>query len=117
MLDDQCAELACRAGDQDFSGFMRPPPGSALEEPHLHARQLDHVVVDQAAGLGADRRAIDQRIVVGPVGLDVHDVEAVGAARDGGDLHARAAQRGQRLGQLQLAAGECAGQHLQLAPS
>ena len=58
--------------------------------------------------------AVDEREVAFLAALDVHDVEAVGAARDRRDLHARAAERRQRLDQLELAAGELAGQHLQL---
>jgi len=43
----------------------------------------------------------------------VHDVVAVGAPRDGGDLDPGAAQRGERLDELELAPGELAGEHLQ----
>ena len=89
-------------------------PTLAFEESHLHAGQQDHIVVLQLAGLLADAAAVDQRIVVRLAAVDVHDEEAIGAARDRRDLHARAAERRQRFVQLELAARERAAQHLQL---
>jgi len=62
----------------------------------------------------SDGRAIDQREVVRRVAVDVHDEEPVLATRDGGHLDARPSERGQRLVQFELAAGEGTGEHLQL---
>ena len=69
---------------------------------------------DELARLAADGGAVDQRIVVRRIAVDVHDEEAILAARDGGHLDARAAERGQGLVQLELAAREGTGEHLQL---
>ncbi len=86
----------------------------AQEEAHLHAGELNDVVVLQLARLSADRHAVHEREAFGLAALDVHDVVALGAPRDGGNLHARTAERRQRFDELELAAGERARQHLQL---
>src|SRR6185437_1175414 len=44
---------------------------SIEKEPHLHARQLNDIVVAQALGLAADGRAVDEREVVALAAVDV----------------------------------------------
>src|SRR5688500_8742284 len=69
---------------------------------HLHAGQFDHVVVLERVRRGADLLAVDRR----PVGaLDVRDEVALRPAREHRDLHAGLAERGERLGKLELLAG------------
>src|SRR5690606_5117128 len=61
-----------------------------------------------------DRRAVHQREVPRRAAVDVDDEVALGAPRDGGNLHAGAPERGQSLGEFEFAAGEGAREHLQL---
>src|SRR2546430_13952139 len=73
-------------------------PASGLEEEfHLHARELDDVVVLKRVRRGADRLAIDGRAVGA---FDVGDEIALRPAREDGDLHPGLAQGGERLVQL-----------------
>src|SRR5271155_3559218 len=99
-----------RAHDGVTERTMRARPRAlgllALEEPHLHAGQLHDIVVVQATRLRSDRHTVDLREVILLAAVDVDDEVAFGAARDGRDLYSRAAQRGQRLRQLQLTACE-----------
>src|SRR4051812_33300547 len=87
---------------------------SSLEEAHLDARELDHVVVDELAGLAADRSAVHEREILRLVRVDVHDEVTVGAAGDRGHLDARTAECRERLVELELATCERTGEHLQL---
>src|SRR5690606_20662210 len=89
-------------------------PRSREEEAHLHARELNDVVVVQLARLRADRGAVHERKALARSVLDVHDEVAFRAARDRRDLDTRPAERRQRLRERELAAGERAGEHLQL---
>ena len=56
------------AAPQQETPALRPASGNRdssvrlrLEEPHLHAGELDHVVVRELARLAADGGAVDQR--------------------------------------------------------
>src|SRR5882672_12814684 len=104
------SSLTVAAVSAAFSDVGRSPwqeqPVSSLEEPHLHAGQLDHIVVDELACLAADGGAVDQRKVVRRIAVHVHDEEPFLAARDRGDLDAGPAERRQRLVQLELATRE-----------
>ena len=46
-----------------------------FEEAHFHAGELDHVVVDELARLAADGGAVHERVVVGLVGVHVHNLK------------------------------------------
>src|SRR4051812_42887042 len=76
---------------------------SSLEEEfHLHAGELDDVVILEPVGRRADLLAVH----VGPRrALDMGDEVALRPAREDRHLHARLAERGERLGELELLAG------------
>ena len=93
---------------------MRGNGGLALEEPHLHAGQLHHIIVIQAPGLRSNGHAVDLRIVVFLAAVHVHDEVAFGAARNGRHLHTRTAESGECFGQLEFASRKGAAQDLQL---
>src|SRR5581483_10669104 len=79
---------------------------SVDEESHLHARKLNHIVVGKSGGLRPDRRAVQQREIVLLAAVHMDDVIALGPAGNGGNLYTGAAQCGQRLIELELAACE-----------
>src|SRR3970040_2240060 len=80
-----------------------PRRGSSLqEELHLDARQLDDVVILERMRRGADRLAVHHPRICA---LDVCDEVALRAARQHRHLHAGLAERGERLGELELLAG------------
>src|SRR5579859_3044235 len=110
--------VAAEAGPWIGSGWAGSPRSRsgrlALEEPHLHAGELNDVVVVEPTRLRTDGDAIHLREVVVLAAVDVHDEVALGAPRDRRDLHAGAAERGERLGQFKLAAGKRAGEYLEL---
>src|SRR5271154_5525619 len=54
----------CITGDVLFRSVRRATAFLALEEPHLHARELNHVVIVQAARLRTDGHSVDQRVIV-----------------------------------------------------
>src|SRR6266850_5580909 len=89
-------------------------PASIHEESHLYPGELNDVIVTEPGRLSSDGGAVEQRIVPGLAAVDMHDEIAFGAPRDRGNLYAWAPERGQRLVELQLAAGERTRQHLQL---
>src|SRR3989449_10208913 len=76
---------------------------SGLEEEfHLDAGELDDVVVLERVRRRPDLLAVH----VGTVGaLDVSDEIPLRPPREHGDLNARLAERGERLGELELLAG------------
>src|ERR1700748_3374571 len=84
--------------------------GSGYKKAHLHARELDDVVVIQSGRLRTDGRAIDEREVIALAAVDVDDEIAFRAPSDRGDLDSRAAERGECLIQLELPARERAGE-------
>src|SRR5580700_1595880 len=97
--------VVAAAGRWIGSDWARSPRSRlALEEPHLHAGELDHVVVVEAACLRTDGNAVDLRVVVFLAAVDVHDEVPFGAPRDRGDLHTGTAEGGERLGQFELSA-------------
>src|SRR5258706_4414169 len=79
------------------------------EEFHLHAGQLDHVVVLERVRRGADFLAVDGGTLVA---FDVREEVALRPAREHRDLHAGLAERGERLGELELLAGVAAREEL-----
>src|SRR5207244_4086992 len=86
---------------------------SGLEEEfHLHAGELDDVVVLERVRRRPDLLAVH----VGAVGaLDVSDEIPLRAAGEHRDLYAGLAERGERLGELELLAGVGARQELDRA--
>src|SRR5688572_24263609 len=80
------------------------------EELHLHAGQLDHVVIVELTRLRVEHLAVHHREVRA---FDVGNEVALRTPRDHGYLQARLAQRGQVLGELDFFAGAGAGQYLQ----
>src|SRR4051794_7715812 len=91
-----------------------PDAASANEKPHLHARQLDDVIVSQPGSLSANGCAIEQRIVVNLAAVDMDDEVAFRPASDRRDLNTWTAQRSQSFVQLELATRERTREHLQL---
>src|SRR5271170_5621507 len=96
------------------SNQAEPKSALALEKSHLHASQLDDIIVGQPPRLGTDWHAVDEREVIFLLAIDMDNEVAAGPSRDGRHLYARTSERGQGLGQFQLAAGKGARQHLQL---
>src|SRR5580704_7369414 len=86
-----CVESASGC-HSNWSSTRGPNAGSAFEESHLYAGQLNHIIVGETAGLGANGLAIDQRKIILGRAVDVHDEVATRAVRDRGDLNARATQ-------------------------
>src|SRR3954471_21596766 len=82
------------------------------EEFHLHAGQFDDVVILERMRRGADFLAVDRRTLVA---FDVGEEVALRTAREHGDLHAGLAERGERLGELELLAGVAAREQLDRA--
>ena len=85
---------------------------SACEETHFDASQLYDVVVVELPGLRTDGLPVDERVVTFLATLDVDDEIALCTTRYRRNLDAGAAERGQRLGKLQLAARKSAAQDL-----
>src|SRR5438128_4805548 len=82
------------------------------EEFHLDAGQFDDVVVLEGMGRGADFLTVDAGTLRA---FDVGDEVALRPAREHRDLHAGLAERGERLGELELPAGVAAGEQLDRA--
>src|SRR6185503_8592195 len=82
------------------------------EKLHLDAGELDHVVILERVRRGADLLTVDRRAVGA---LDVGDEVAGRAPRQHRDLHAGLAERGERLGELELLAGVAAREQLDRA--
>src|SRR4051812_50185742 len=79
---------------------------SALQkEFHLDAGQFDDVVVLEGMGRGADLLAVDRGALVA---FDMRYEVALRPAGEHGHLHAGLAERGERLGELELLAGVAA---------
>src|SRR5207253_7432316 len=95
-------------------GPVRPAVATSRlkEEFHLDAGQFDDVVVLERMGCGADFLAVDGGTLRA---FDVGDEVALGPPRQDGDLHTRLAERGERLGELELLAGVTAGEKLNRA--
>src|SRR5688572_16465860 len=79
------------------------------EKLHLDPRELDDVVVLERVRRGADRLAVDRRAVGA---LDVRDEVALRTPSQHRNLNPGLAERGERLGELELLAGVRAGQQL-----
>ncbi len=84
------------------------------EEPHLDTGELHDIIVGELARLGTNRLSVHEREVAFLARLHMDNVIALRPACNGCNLDARSAKRGQRLGQLELTARECATQYLQL---
>src|SRR4051812_29988409 len=82
------------------------------KEFHLDASKLYDIVVFEGVWRGADLGAVDRRALVA---FDVGDEVALRAARQHSDLDARFAERGERLGELELLARVPAGEQLDRA--
>src|SRR3954465_7895550 len=86
---------------------------SSLEEEfHLHAGELDDVMILERVRRRADLLPVH---VGARRALDVGDEVALRPARKDRDLHARLAERSERLGELELLAGVGARQELDRA--
>ena len=70
-----------------------PGACSAREKSHLHASELQNIVVSQLACLGADGLAVDQRVITFFAAFDVHDEISFSPTRDRCHLYARSAER------------------------
>src|SRR6266850_1479564 len=104
--------------------FMLPPadgrgrrggsrPGSAFEEEfHLHAGELDDVVVLERSRRRSDLLAVDRWAVRA---FDVRDEVALRPAREHRYLHARLAEGGEGFVELELLAGVAARKQLDRA--
>src|SRR5882672_3498328 len=88
---------------------LRSALSGLQEEFHLDAGQFDDVVVLEGMGRGADFLAVDAGTLHA---FDVGDEVALRPPGEHGDLHARLAERGERLGELELLAGVAAGEEL-----
>src|SRR6185295_5270636 len=86
-----------------------PPRLLFQEKLHLHAGELDHVVVVQLVRLRIQRLAVHHREITA---FDVRYEIALGAARDDRHLDAGLAQRREVLGELQLLAHARPGEDL-----
>src|SRR5215218_7841657 len=78
------------------------PRSDLDEEFHLHAGQLDQIVVLERMRSGADCIAVDRRM---HGTLDVGNEVALRAPGQDGNLNARFPERSERLGQLELFPG------------
>src|SRR5579862_475154 len=100
----------CRVNSAGGRKAAPPGPRSRLvEELHLHAGDLDQVVIAELASLGPEGAAVQCRV---GGALHVSDEVAVRSLGDDGDLHARLADRGEVLGQVERATRGCAREHL-----
>src|SRR3989442_9092027 len=88
---------------------LRSALSGIQEEFHLDAGQFDDVVVLEGMGRGADYLTVDAGTLRA---FDVGDEVALRPAREHRDLHAGLAERGERLGELELPAGVAAGEQL-----
>src|SRR5438477_8965121 len=82
------------------------------EEFHLDAGKFDDVVVLERVGRGADLLAVDGGALLA---FDVGDEIALRPAGEDSHLHTRLAERGERLGELELLARVAARQELDRA--
>src|SRR3954469_19916156 len=81
-------------------GVLRgTPPSSLQEEFHLHSGELDDVVILERGRRRSDLLSVHRRA---RRALDVGDEVALRPAGQHGDLHARLAERGERLVELEL---------------
>src|SRR5262245_66228748 len=114
----RCFSIACTTKNSTIARpiairarcFLRA--SGLQEEFHLHARELDHVVVLERVRRRADLLAVH---VWARRALDVGDEVALRTAGEDCDLHAGLAERGERLGELELLACIGAGQELDRA--
>src|SRR4051794_33248215 len=94
-------------GEQSSSELVPREIRSALEEPHLHARQQDHIVVFELASLFANAGAVHLRIVTRLAAIHVDDEEAVGTTCNRSHLNPWAAKCRKCFVEFELATGEC----------
>src|SRR6185436_6029285 len=95
-------QIASPSAIRTICCFTRPRPSALEEEFHLHAGQLDDVVVLQRVRRVADRLAIDRRLLRA---FHMRDEVAVRAEREHRFLHVWLAERRQRLRELALLTG------------
>src|SRR3954470_21129407 len=105
--------LRRRSGWPRRKGVLRGlPPSSLQKEFHLHAGELDHVVVLERSRRRSDLLAVQRRA---RRAFDVGNKVALRPARQHRDLNARLAERGERLIELELLAGVAAREELDRA--
>lgn len=97
------ARLSCQSGDR---------ASGSEKKLHLHASQLNDVVVLQLMRLRAQRFTVNN----GEIGtLDMRNEKTLRSFCDNGDLNSRLADSGERLAERQLSAGIRAGKYLYCA--
>src|SRR6185312_2630958 len=101
-----------RCFTQSSGARTRRRPSTLVEKLHLDARDLHEIVIFQRVRRRADGLAVDGGALRA---LHVGDEVPLRPARQHRDLHARLAERGEGLGELELLAGVAARKKLDRA--